>query len=165
LAGVCPEDCATVVSPGITAAAAQSSNEDHGHVVLGGELSLFELWSPPRDGQGGAAAAYAAASGDGLNPHARWAGAYVDGVYDFGTDATRFTVGPEAGMNVVGIDGGLVVARRGGKTSAGFAIRPVFALGFVQFFARYERVGGDNVLEIGGLLKWPQRLPDPQRHN
>jgi hypothetical protein len=135
------------VSPGLTLAHAEDGKLSG--VVVGGEVSVFEL-SEPGSCEGGQAAAL-----DLWGPSPSWIGGYVDGVYDFANHATRVTIGPEIGESVFGIDGGLVVEHRGSDTSTGFAIRPVLAFGYGELFLRYEDVGGDSRVESGLLVKWP----------
>ena len=84
--------------------------------------------------------------------------AYTDVIHDFGSDATRFTFGPELGLGPLGIDGGAVLSTLDG-THGGLTGRVLFTFGFI---AAYARVGGifdapreSTYGELGMLLKLP----------
>ncbi|HEY5935732.1 MAG TPA: hypothetical protein VIU61_13885 [Kofleriaceae bacterium] len=89
-----------------------------------------------------------------------WYGAYLDLVRNFGTDTTRMTVGPELGLNYVGVDGGFMVDV-GDTIRTGFVIRPVLTIGVVTLGYRYGYFFDDDpdnrFHELGLLIKW--KLP------
>ncbi len=87
-----------------------------------------------------------------------WGGGYVDAVYDTGTGALRFSVGPEVGLLCFGLDAGLLVEVRDGKVQPGFVLRPMLAAAYVFPYARFgwrsdEAAGGFS--EFGVLFKYP----------
>jgi hypothetical protein len=87
-----------------------------------------------------------------------WGGAYLDALYDTGTQRVRFGIGPEVGIFFLGVDGGLVFDVGEGEVRPGFVIRPMIALKFVFPYARFGlRVGDDtgSYSEFGVLLKYP----------
>lgn len=87
-----------------------------------------------------------------------WYGAYVDAVYDFGADAVRASIGPEAGFMLVGVDGGLVVQRRAGRSALGVNGRLMLSLAVVHVYVRAGAIGevSDGAFsEVGVLLKLP----------
>ncbi len=95
-----------------------------------------------------------------------WLGLYADAVYDFGLEAARFSVGPELGWSVFGLDGGLLVQRAGDVTHTGFTVRPLVTLGFVAAYLRWGHLPSapaPNFAELGLLMKWPLAQPDPPR--
>lgn len=89
-----------------------------------------------------------------------WGGLYADGWYDFGQQATTFTLGPEIGFWVLGLDGGLGVRLgREDTPELGFQGRVLLTLGN---FALYGRYGGwpgadgmSHVGQVGVTLKLP----------
>lgn len=87
-----------------------------------------------------------------------WGGAYLDALYDTGTQRVRVSFGPEIGIFFLGLDGGPVFDVGGGKVRPGLVIRPMIALKFVFPYARFGvRVGDDasSFSELGVLLKYP----------
>src|SRR5690606_27318542 len=69
-----------------------------------------------------------------------WLGAYIDGVYDFGRDQSRFSVGPEFGWSAIGIDGGFLITHDSGGTRMGFTVRPLLTMGVVSAYVRASHV-------------------------
>jgi hypothetical protein len=128
---------------GVTLGAALHDASDNGF-LLGAEVSgglVFEKWTDE--------------SGKGTPI---WFGGYLDALYDFGSDATRFSIGPEVGAWYLGLDGGLVrELEEPGRY--GFAIRPALTVGFASLFVRYthffESTPEDTHVEVGVLLKYP----------
>lgn len=86
-----------------------------------------------------------------------WLGAYIDGVYDFGRDQSRFSIGPEFGWSAIGIDGGFLITHDSGGTQMGFTVRPLLTMGVVSAYVRASHVfdPGTTWLETGLLLKYP----------
>lgn len=123
------------VPAGVTLAASLDEDADAGFVV-GGEVSVVYL-----------------------DETGFWVGGYVDTVYDVGPDATRLTVGPEAGFGFVGMDGGYAVEWRGGTAYHGGAARFLLTWGVVAVYGRvahFVAPGPERTLgEVGVLLKWP----------
>lgn len=154
IAAACDDDGSTteMFSPGILLGAA-GSDGSHGDFILGAELSLFRL------SESAACAGNGAPSPSLGLSRTTWVGGYLDGDYDFSTHAVRFTLGPEVGTEVVGIDGGLAVEAEAGKVHVGFALRPVLTFGYVQVFFRGEELTAvGSQFEGGVLLKWPMEL-------
>lgn len=89
-----------------------------------------------------------------------WLGAYVDGVYDFGRDQTRFSVGPEVGWSALGLDGGYLLALDGAGAHSGVTARPLISVGFVTAYGRVSHLfePKSTWLEAGLLLKYPFEL-------
>jgi hypothetical protein len=136
------------VSPGITLGGA-GWGKGTGGFVLGGEVSFFRLSNSEEH----------CGAPKIPDPDYKWIGGYVDAVYDFGLHATRVTLGPELGSNIVGIDAGIVVGSQNGRTITGVAIRPALTFGYFDMYVRYERLFddpmGNNLIEVGFLIKWP----------
>jgi hypothetical protein len=88
-----------------------------------------------------------------------WVGAYSDVLRDFGADATRFSVGPELGFAIVGLDGGYVGDYRDGKYHHGFSMRLQLTLVIFSLYGRGGKIFGDPLEsgfgEIGFLYKIP----------
>lgn len=130
------------LSPGITLGLGNDGHGARGFFV-GGELSVLELFST---------------TPCSLIPipDAKWIGGYVDGVYYTSDGTARWTIGPEVGWDIFGLDGGLVLRRERGKLSTGVAVRGVLTVAYVQVYLRAE----DSQTEEGGvLLKWPIGVP------
>lgn len=88
-----------------------------------------------------------------------WAGAYVDALADFGATSGRFTIGPEIGFGLFGIDGGYLLNVDNDGAHHGTSVRFLFTLAFTAFYGRWEHLFGDarerNVGEVGLLIKIP----------
>ena len=85
-----------------------------------------------------------------------WLGAYLDGVYDFGRQHTRLSIGPEVGWSALGLDGGYLVALDGSGARSGLTVRPMLTMGYVTGYARLSHLfEGATWLEAGVLLKYP----------
>ncbi|MGZ5969463.1 MAG: hypothetical protein ACXWP4_17445 [Polyangiales bacterium] len=104
-------------------------------VVLGGELSFVRFPIGERT----------------------WIGGYVDGLRDFGKDRTRFSLGPEIGWGVLGLDGG-VRTSIGDGTRVGWTIRPMLSFVRVHLYTRLSHDGEGTGTEVGLLFKFPQSL-------
>lgn len=89
-----------------------------------------------------------------------WLGAYVDGVYDFGRDQKRFSIGPEVGWSAFGLDGGYLLALDGAGAHSGVTVRPLISIGFVTAYGRVSHLfePKHTWLEAGLLLKYPFEL-------
>jgi len=92
-----------------------------------------------------------------------WAGAYVDGLYDFGPNAFRYSIGPEVGVSVLGLDFGYlgVVDDQDGYAS-GIQLRAIVSMGIFAAYGRWGHVFGDvsehDFGEVGVLIKVPIHL-------
>ena len=90
-----------------------------------------------------------------------WVGLYTDVVRDTGSDTTRFTIGPELGITVVGVDGGLL-AQLGDEGRWGLTVRPVLTLGVLALYGRFGHFMDDlpepEFFETGLLIKVPLPL-------
>jgi hypothetical protein len=92
-------------------------------------------------------------------PH--WYGAFVSGGYLTNTTAGRFSVGPEVGYAIFGLDGGFVDVVSSGKDYAGFTLRPMLTVGFLTLYGRWDHLvsgGGTDMKQAGVLLKFPVAL-------
>lgn len=89
-----------------------------------------------------------------------WLGGYVDGVYDFGIDQTRLSIGPEVGWSALGLDVGYLLALDAEGQHSGLTARPLVTIGYVAGFARVTHVFDQSKtwLEAGVLLKYPLEL-------
>jgi len=96
-----------------------------------------------------------------LMPDMGWFGAYVDGGYMTAERAVRFSVGPEVGYSLLGLDAGFLDVVAGGRDLVGFTVRPMLTIGLVALYGRWDHTvsfgGGDNG-QIGVLLKYPLPL-------
>jgi hypothetical protein len=101
---------------------------------------------------------------------ANFVGVYGDTYYDWGTNATWVTGGPEVGHGFasllpygvplsLGLDGGVALRLADGDRELGTTVRLTLGLGVVGIYARYAHVWDtstdDNVIQIGVLLKMP----------
>lgn len=93
----------------------------------------------------------------GISQDLLWGGAYADAVYDTGTGAMRFSIGPEVGLFCLGLDAGLMVEVRDGKVQPGFVLRPMLAAVYVFPYARFgwRADQGAGFSEFGLLFKYP----------
>jgi hypothetical protein len=121
--------------------------------VIGGEASAG-IFGVEHGHGGGSEPAILSLSG---SPY--WFGGYADVVRDFGSDTTRFTIGPEVGRSYVGVDGGLLVDV-GDTTHLGASGRVVATLSAVALYARAGFIldsgaPESHFIELGVLLKVP----------
>jgi len=90
---------------------------------------------------------------------ATFAGAYADGYYDWGAHGPYLTAGLELGHKLVGLDGGVALRFASGRHDVGATGRVTVGLGIVGLYGRYahffETIGGENVIQIGIVLKLP----------
>lgn len=131
------------VSAGVNLGAAL--HEGNNGFLLGGELSIPFVRASGGDPEGDMRSRYL------------WAGLYTDVARDFAIDATRFTIGPEIGYSIVGLDGGFV-HQFGDAAVSGYAIRPVVTIGFATAYFRHERFSDGTTNEFGVLLKFPAKI-------
>jgi hypothetical protein len=128
---------------GVSLGGALHPGGDSGFAV-GGEVSIVHL------GQGW------------LGHTPTWHGGYVDAIYDPRSDMARFSVGPEIGDIIAGVDGGYVLETGRGGTFHGIALRGILTVGIAALFVRVEHLFGDapdpTFVELGLLLKFPLRL-------
>jgi hypothetical protein len=116
--------------------------------LLGAELSLANV-DASRDGR--------------PSPWRLWYGGYVDGVADFANVRGRFSIGPEFGFGIFGIDGGPVMQVGGEKVHLGGHIR--LFVSFASIVTLYGRQGFvpnapdvSRYTEMGALFKYPLPL-------
>lgn len=87
-------------------------------------------------------------------------GFVTDFVHDNRLRSRRMTIGPEVAFFFVGIDGGLALNFRDGKTRTGFSIRPFLTIPFFispVVYYRYTTIGsrepGQSLHEFGMQVK------------
>lgn len=102
-----------------------------GSGYLGGELSLNRL------------------------SHRWWTGLYGDGIYEFGHGAGYFTVGPQLGYAILGVDGGVALRTGDDDPAVGFAARGLLALAIVDLYGRALVFDDVVQVQIGVLIKLP----------
>jgi hypothetical protein len=86
-----------------------------------------------------------------------WFGGYCDLIGDLGVDALRFTVGPEIGYSVFGLDGGFAGQIADGRFASGLAVRTVITVGPLAVYGRWLHFPGmpePDVGEVGILIKY-----------
>lgn len=87
-----------------------------------------------------------------------WIGGYVDSLYDFGAEVGRFSVGPEIGYGVFGVDFGYL-AQFGDGYRHGTSVRVVLTMAIAAIYGRWGHVFGDvaehDFGELGFLIKVP----------
>lgn len=105
-----------------------------------------------------------------VGPRASWWGGLSGEVMrDFGPSWTRFSLGPEVGYGVVGVDGGFFAVRRGGQFEGGIQGRVVLTIGVAEVYGRLGEGMGEERFrfgEVGLALGWPWSLgrpPTPKR--
>lgn len=88
-----------------------------------------------------------------------WAGGYADVRWDSGLEGLRLSIGPEAGLSILGADAGLLFDYDGDRLSVGGTARLLLTIGLAGVYVR-----GNYVLEpdgwsvdFGVLLKIPNR--------
>jgi len=89
-------------------------------------------------------------------------GIIFDGLYDNGRKEGRFMFGAEIGFYLLGLDGGLVMARRNNKLITGYALRPFFCLplpypeiNIIYYFRYIDLQIEEAFSETGILVKFP----------
>jgi hypothetical protein len=91
-----------------------------------------------------------------------WVGGYADGLWDFGADHARISIGPEIGYGPLGFDLGYVAAvGRDDGYHHGIAGRGVVTLSLVAFYVRVGKIFDieeEAYGEIGALIKLPLPL-------
>lgn len=89
-----------------------------------------------------------------------WFGAYADGVYDFGREQWRLSIGPELGWSAFGLDAGYLLALDDAGAHNGLTARPLVSIGYVAAFGRVSHLFdvGQTWFEAGLLLKYPVEL-------
>jgi hypothetical protein len=106
-------------------------------------------------------------SGVYFSRRALWAGGYADVLYDWGSDALRWTAGPELGWGPFGIDFGYLGQRREGAVAHGIAGRGLFTVGVVGIYGRVGwlpgAAGEERFAEVGLLIKFPALLKKAPR--
>lgn len=85
-----------------------------------------------------------------------WVGGYADALYDGKNEAIRFSLGPELGVSILGLDGGIVM-QSGHDT--GYTVRALLTMSLLSGYYRWIRFPGQQrdapVNEVGVLLKLP----------
>lgn len=112
-----------------------ASGQDGWGLALGGEASLAWLFGTA------------------------WLGGYADGLYDFGAGAARASAGVEVGWFAWGLEAGWVAGFGDGLEHGG-RVGALLTSGLTSGYVRWVRwwAAGEDVLELGVLLKWPFRL-------
>lgn len=90
-----------------------------------------------------------------------WYGVYGDAIYHSGAEALRMTIGPEVGLFLLGVDGGLLVEKQHTETRFGFAVRALFSAAVLTPYLRYGHVltgEGHRYFESGVLFKLPMPM-------
>lgn len=135
---------------------ASASPSFEGKYVLAGPTLGASL---ARDGQPAAASFLLGGEVSAVRatPSLWWYGLYADGVYDWGGDEGRFSIGPEFGWLIFGLDAGYLwstTARGGGH---GLSLRPVVTMGLLGAYYRFGWIfaDSDRFGEAGVLLKLP----------
>lgn len=101
-----------------------------------------------------------------IDEGAVWAGGYVDGLWDFGADQFRFSVGPEVGVAFLGFDAGYMgMVAADDSYHHGFVARGMLSLGLLALYGRYGRTfdPGAGLGELGVLLKFPIPIAEERR--
>lgn len=92
-----------------------------------------------------------------------WNGLYADIAYDFGHHEPTFTVGPEFGWMVLGVDGGVgVKPGEDGGVQLGPQVRGLLTFAVFSLYARFAYwpdATQKNVQQYGVLLKFPLAMP------
>jgi hypothetical protein len=87
-----------------------------------------------------------------------WFGAFASAAFITNANQGRFSIGPEAGFAIFGIDGGLLDVVASGQDFAGVTVRPMLTVGFATLYARWDHTfshGGADAGQIGALIKFP----------
>jgi hypothetical protein len=87
-----------------------------------------------------------------------WFGAFATAAYVTNANEERFSIGPEAGLAIFGIDGGFLDVVSQGQNLAGLTLRPMLTLSVVTLYARWDHTfasGGVDAAQFGLLLKFP----------
>jgi hypothetical protein len=96
-----------------------------------------------------------------VNDHLEWWGLQADALVDWNADhaaGTRWTVGPEAGVSIIGADISYFGERFDGTTRHGMAVRAKLTVGLAALYVRgaYTVAPTDgSSLEVGMQLKFP----------
>jgi hypothetical protein len=92
-----------------------------------------------------------------------WIGVYTDVLRDFGSDTTRFSLGPELGYSLLGLDGGLI-AQVGDDGRWGWTVRGSITFAVASVYVRRAELLDDlpdsTLWEVGVLLKIPYPFGD-----
>ncbi len=86
-----------------------------------------------------------------FNKNGLWYGVYTDIIRTLTSEETRFSIGPELGYGVAGIDIGLLLSN---KEKIGYNIRLSMSLIYLHPYIRYL-VQKETNLEFGLVLKLP----------
>jgi len=157
-----PRSFAGAISCAITIAALLVAAEDHA------EARDFTFFLPIGGGAGYAINPKALPSGGYISGEASfvglhkekvvWVGGYADVTRDLGSKTTRFTVGPEVGAWIFGLDGGWVVSNLDGLHH-GVCGRFLLSFAFVHAYARvghiFDSPQEGTYGEVGGMIKLP----------
>jgi hypothetical protein len=90
-----------------------------------------------------------------------WLGAYAEAAYLTNEGATRFSIGPEVGFLILGLDGGFLDVVDHGNSLVGFTLRPMLTFGVLAVYGRWDHTfsnGGEDGGQIGILVKVPVPL-------
>jgi hypothetical protein len=86
-----------------------------------------------------------------------WYGAFASGGFITNANQGRFSVGPEVGFAIFGVDGGFLDVVTSGQNAAGFTLRPMLTLSFITLYGRWDHTfpGSVDAGQVGVLLKYP----------
>lgn len=130
--------------PGVTLGGSVFHQElDSPGFILGGEVSVARLLEVPGLFSGEPVLIY---------------GGYVDALYDFGANAMRMSLGPEAFYFFVGLDGGYLMQIQDGRTGHGVTGRLLLSFIVPHLFVRVGKTWGeleDFNVEVGITIKVP----------
>lgn len=145
-----------LVVPGVADASDEVQEPPRGwYLLVGGPIAFTNTTAAPALVAVGAEASLACWACTGAPT---WAGGYADIVHDFGAEQTRISVGPELGLLIFGIDGGLLAAVERDATSLGLVGRITLSAAILHLYFRGGGTFGDHgfgYIEAGLLWKAP----------
>jgi hypothetical protein len=150
---------AVVATPSRTRADAFPAPSPGWYALLGGNVGMALLAKRANGAVLGAEASFVHL-GEGMT----WAGVYGDALYDTSWGTGRFSIGPEIGAAIFGVDGGFLMQLDHGRTETGFAVRPLITFGVAGLYGRWGHLftgdASEDIAEIGLLVKYPLLVPD-----
>lgn len=89
-----------------------------------------------------------------------WYGAFASGAFVTNANQGRFSIGPEVGFAIFGVDGGFLDVVANGQNAAGFTLRGMLTLSFITLYGRWDHTlpGSVDAGQVGVLLKYPMEL-------
>lgn len=97
-------------------------------------------------------------SGARLSRNLFWGGLYTDVLYDTGKKGARFSLGPELGFAMLGLDGGFMGEFSDHKFKKGVVLRGLLTFSIMAFYGRWGHFineSDSNWGEFGVLFKLP----------